>query len=224
MVLIWIGIVMGFGNDLVSHFASHEPAYPIIVHVHAAIFVSFLVLMTVQILFVRAGRTDLHRTLGVAGVTLAAVMLLVGPATAFAVQHAHFPGSHPQFMAIQFGGILAFAVLVAAAVWKRNDAPAHKRLMLLAILAISDAGFARWLGGDVHALLGNGFWPFFVGTYLGADVLILGMGAYDLITRRRLHPAYIAGAAWIFFAYQLPADFLYHNLAWKSFTTALVGH
>ena len=28
-------------------------------------------------------------------------------------------------------------------------------------------------------------------------LLFLGIGAYDLITRRRLHPAYLAGLVWV---------------------------
>lgn len=226
LVLIWIGIAMGFGSDFLHHLQSHERPYPLIVHFHAAVFLSFLVLLTAQILLVRRGRTDLHRKLGIAGVVLAAVMLVLGPATAIAVQRVDFgtPLSDPPFMAIQFGGILVFAILVAAAFVQRKNAPAHKRLMLLAVLAIADAGFARWLGGDIRAMLGNGFWPFFAQLYLGSDILILGMGAYDLATRGRLHPAYVLGTALIVFAYQLPADILYHSAAWKALTVAILGH
>jgi hypothetical protein len=37
--------------------------------------------------------------------------------------------------------------------------------MLLAILYISDAGFARWLAPGVEALLGEGFWPMMATLY-----------------------------------------------------------
>jgi hypothetical protein len=167
------------------------------VHVHALAFVGWLVLLTVQVLLIRIRRADIHRKLGIAGAALACVMLVLGPMTAIFIDRPHvgMPGSHPQFMIVQFAGMLAFPGLVTAAIVLRKQPTAHKRLMLLAILYISDAGFARWLAPGVEALLGEGFWPMMAALYLANDVLIAGMGAYDLITRRRLHPAYVAGVA-----------------------------
>jgi uncharacterized membrane protein YozB (DUF420 family) len=216
---------MGFGSDMIHHVQSHEAAYPLIVHFHAVVFVSFLVLLTTQVLLIRNNRPDIHRKLGIAGVCLAAVMLVLGPATAVVVQRQQFgtPDSDPAFIAIQFIGILDFFVLIVAAALLRKNAPAHKRLVLLAILAISDAGFARWLGGDIHAWLGSGWWVSFAGLFPATDILVLGLGAYDLITRRRLHPAYIAGASWIF-ACQLLENFLNHDPAWKIVATHIIGH
>jgi hypothetical protein len=169
------------------------------VHFHAAAFVGWLVLLTVQVGLVRAGRTDIHRKLGVLGVGLAAVMMVLGPATAIHMDALHFgtPGSDPAFMAIQFTDILAFAGLVSAAVLLRRNSAAHKRLILLATLYISDAGFSRWLGSDVGVVLGTSPAAFFAVLYLANDLLILALGGYDLVTRRRLHPAYMAGVAWV---------------------------
>jgi hypothetical protein len=227
LLLIWVGIVMGFGSDMIHHIQSHEAAYPIIVHFHAVAFVGFLVLLTTQLLLIRGNRHDLHRKLGVAGVALAAVMLVLGPATAIVVQRAQWgtPDSDPAFVSIQFIGILDFFVLIVAAALSRNNPPAHKRLILLAILAISDAGFARWLDGDIHAWFGggDGFAITFAGFFLATDILVLGIGAYDLITRKRLHPAYVAGAIWLF-ACQTAEVLLYHSPAWKTVATHLIGH
>ena len=49
--------------------------------------------------------------------------------------------------------------------------------------------------------------------YLGNDLLVLGLGAYDWITRRRLHPAYVAGVAWTL-ALQLTAASLLLSPGW----------
>lgn len=227
LLLIWVGIVMGFGSDMLRHVQSHEAAYPLIVHFHAAAFVGFLVLLTTQLLLIRNNRHDLHRKLGIAGIALATVMLFLGPATAIVSQRAQWgtPASDPAFVSIQFIGILDFFVLIVAAALTRNNAPAHKRLILLAILAISDAGFARWLDGDIHAWFGggHGFAITFAGLFLCTDILVLGIGAHDLITRKQLHPAYIAGALWIF-ACQWMEVFLYHSPAWKTVATHLIGH
>jgi hypothetical protein len=225
VVLIWIGIVMGFGSDMIRHFQTHERAYPLIVHFHAAAFVGWMVVLTTQVLLIRTRRHDLHRTLGFAAMFLAAAMVVLGPLTAITTQRLDFgtPLSDPLFVAIQFGGIIAFATLAGAAFLLRGNSPAHKRLILLATLAISDAGFARWLGGDIHSLWGNGFWASYAGLSLAVDLLILGLGAYDLITRRRLHPAYMVGAVWIF-ALQLTENFLDLSPAWKPIALAIIGH
>jgi len=56
------------------------------------------------------------------------------------------PDYAPQFLALEFEEMIAFSVFMAAGVFFRWSAAAHKRLMLLSAVAISDAGFARiWL-------------------------------------------------------------------------------
>jgi hypothetical protein len=225
VVLIWIGIANGFGFEILKHIQKHEAAYPLIVHVHAVAFVGWLVVLTTQVLLIRARRVDVHRTLGVAAMGLAAVMVVVGPATAIYMQRYHFgtSASDPPFLAIQLTDILAFATIAAAAFAWRGTPPAHKRLILIATLYISDAGFARWLGDGVHGVLGDGYWSFLASAYGGNDVLLLGMGAYDLATRRRLHPAWLAAAAWTFVV-QLAGGYLYMQAWWKPVAMHLIGH
>jgi hypothetical protein len=223
--LIWLGIVMGFGPQIVQHAQGLKPPFPLIVHFHAAAFVGWLVLFTGQVLLIRNSRWAIHRKLGAAMVGLAVVMLVLGPTTALIVDGLKFgtKASDPAFLSVQLTDMLAFAGLITAAVVFRNRASAHKRLILLATIYISDAGFARWLGGAVHQRFGDGFWAFWGGAYTGTALLMLGLGAYDLITRRRLHPAYAAGVGWAL-AMELTAVGLYFNPAWKSVATALIGH
>ena len=225
VVLLWLGILGGFVPEIVQHIARHKPPFPLIVHVHAVVFLGWLLLLTTQVLLIRRRRADLHRKLGIAAMGLAALMVVVGPATAFYMQRYHWgtPDSDPPFLAIQLSDIVAFAGLAWAAFMRRTDSPAHKRLMLLATLYISDAGFARLFGGGVHGLLGNGFWALFATLYLANDLLILGMGAYDLATRKRLHPAYVAAVSGIF-TLQMTAVFLDRSPAWKPIALRLIGH
>jgi len=225
VALLWCGILGGFVPEIVQHVAQRKPPFPLIVHVHAVVFLGWLVLLTVQVVLIRRRRADLHRRLGIAAMALATLMVVVGPATAFYMQRYHWgtPESDPPFLAIQLTDIVAFAGLAAAAFALRADSPAHKRLILLATLYISDAGFARLFGDGVHGVLGDGFWPLFAELYIANDLLILGIGAYDLATRRRLHPAYVAGVAWVF-ALQMTAIFLDRSPLWKPVALRLIGH
>lgn len=224
VLLIWLGILMGFVPEIVQHVRKHQP-FPLIVHLHAIAFVGWLALLTSQVLLIRARRPDRHRQFGIAGMVLAAIMIVLGPATALYMQRVHFgtAQSDVPFLAIQLTDILAFAGLAGAAFALRGDPPAHKRLILLATLYISDAGFARCFGDGLHGVLGDGFWPFLAEAYLANDILMLGLGAYDFITRRRLHPAYVAGVGWTL-ALQLTGSFLYHAAFWKPIALRLIGH
>lgn len=225
VLLIWFGIAMGFGPEIVRHVEKHAPPYPFIVHIHAAAFVGWLVLLSVQVWLIRQHKARIHRQLGVAGGVLAGAMVVLGPAAAFIVQRARLGGPHsdPSFLSVQLTDILAFAGLATAAILCRKQSAAHKRLILLATLYISDAGFSRWLGDPLQAVVGDGFGGTIAQLYLANDLLILGLGVYDLMTRHRLHQAYIIGAVWIA-AMQLSAVALYENPLWKPIALKLLGH
>jgi hypothetical protein len=52
---------------------------------------------------------------------------------------------------------------------------------------------------------------------------MLALGAYDLATRGRLHPAYIAGVLWSI-ALQFTGLMLLHSASWKALSLHLIGH
>jgi len=224
VLLIWTGILGGFVPEIVAHINSNAPAYPLILHVHAVAFVGWLVLLTTQVGLIRRSRHDLHRTIGAAGMALATAMVLIGPWTAIVMQRYHWgtPDSDPAFLAIQFTDIVIFAGLVAAGFVLRGNPSAHKRLILLATLHIGNAGFARLFGGTLDRMLGDGMFGFVASLY-PADVLVLGLGAYDLLTRRKLHRVYLPAIAWIA-AWQMVATYLYHLPWWKMFAVHLIGY
>jgi uncharacterized membrane protein len=226
VLLIWVGIVMGFGSDMLHRARAHAPPFPVIVDVHAAVFVSWLCVVTTQILLVRSGRTDLHRRLGRAAVSLFVAVAVLGPATVLTVYHLGFvgPKGGPEFMSVQLLDMLAFTVIVTAALWLRRAPHAHKRLMLLALIIIADAGFSRWWGAGLHHLLGpaaNGFWGNYMGVYLDFPLLVGLMAVYDRVTRRRLHPVFVLGAAFAF-SLQLAGIWLYVSPWWKPVARAIV--
>jgi hypothetical protein len=225
--LIWLGVLAGFGTDIATHLSRR---YPLIVHAHALAMVSWLGLFTTQVVLVRTGRTSLHRRLGLIAPWLAGAMLVLGPATAIYMDRLAFEtrGAPPDFLAVQLSDMLAFGTLTAAALLLRKTPASHKRLMLLGTLYISDAGFARWLGDSLESavtgLVGHdGYWAFFASGYTANVALVLTFGAWDWIANRRLHPAYLAGAAWTF-TLMLGAAGLYFNPAWHALAMRLIGH
>ncbi len=156
---------------------------------HGALFTSWVVLFIVQTALVRKHRVAVHRRLGIAGVVLAAIMTVVGVSTAVraAARGAAPPGADPlAFLAIPIGDMVMFPIFVASAFWLRRNQEAHKRLMLLAYISIMAAAVARLPG--VLPLGPLGF-------YALAFVFLLIAIVYDLVSRRRVHPAYIWGGA-----------------------------
>jgi len=225
VALIWTGVLAGFVPEIVRHVVSHEPAYPPIIHIHGVVFVSWLVLLTAQVALVRTGRFEWHRRLGAAGVALAVLMVGVGPATAYVMDRLEFGTARDNtpFLFVQMSDIAAFAVLAASGVALRARPADHKRLMLMATLYIADAGFSRWLGDPITGRFGLSFAPYFAGLYLGSDALMLGIGAYDLITRRRLNGAWLAAIAFVA-AVQMLSVHMRWDPAWKVTATRLLGH
>ncbi|MGH8150222.1 MAG: hypothetical protein ACRETB_09670 [Steroidobacteraceae bacterium] len=62
VALIWLGIIVGFGRQIAAQVETHQSAPPLIVFVHAAVFVGWLVLLTMQVLLIRSRRVDMHRS------------------------------------------------------------------------------------------------------------------------------------------------------------------
>src|SRR5665213_2049530 len=218
LALTWVGIIGGFGLDMADHTRHSARAYPPIVHLHAFLFVGWLVLLTTQLLLVRGHRLDLHRRLGMAAAWLIPVMVVVALATAWTVQRqvALLPGQHaPQFISINLTDMLGFATLAGAGLALRRDPSAHKRLMLLSTFYLGTAGFARLWLLTIGPAGTDSFWGFFIAYNLGGDIAIVLLGIYDLATRGRLHPAYVLGAGWIL-ANELAAAWLFFIPGWKA--------
>lgn len=224
VILTWLGVVSGFGLDMIDHFKGSRP-YPLIVHFHAALFVGWLVLLTTQVMLIRNRRADVHRRVGMIAAWLIPAMVSVALATAWTVQRqvALLPGSHrPQFISINITDMLGFATLAIAGIALRRDPSAHKRLMLLSVLYLSTAGFARLWLLTIGQAGTDTFWGFFIVYNIGGDILVAMLGVYDLVTRKRLHPAFVLGAGWIL-ANELAATWLFFSPAWKAISVRILG-
>lgn len=226
MVLaIWLAIVVGFGIDMVRRAHLGALNFPLIVHLHAVAYTGWLVLLAVQVWLVRTGRVALHRRLGLAALVLLPAMLVLGPATAFygAANNPWMPDKWIAWLSVNYTNALGSVVLLTAGFLMRRDPAAHKRLMVMGTIAVTEPGFSRIWAPFLEARLGEGYVPFYISTYVGTFLLVIAVGAYDLATRRRLHPAYIAAALWIF-VNEAVADWLFHQPFWLAGMKAMTGH
>ena len=173
------------GGQTVS-FGSGRPLTPL-AYLHATLFTAWVALFIVQTALISARRVAVHRRLGVAGAILAAAMIVVGTMTALgaAKRAAGPPGIPPLvFLAIPLFDMVMFTTFITAALALRRNKEAHKRLMLLAYVSIMGAPAARL----------PGMLPLGPLAFYGAAFVFLAAGiVYDLVSRRRVHPAYVWG-------------------------------
>lgn len=167
--------------------APAPPALTPLLHVHGLLFTGWVLLFFVQARLVATGRIGLHRRLGVAGAGMAALLVVVGILTALqgVVRGVAPDGMDPgRFLIVPLVAIGLFAIFFFAAIRARRDAPSHKRLMLLATIALLPPAIARWV-----LLLGMG--PQVV--FAVATLLLVPLILWDLKSRRRLHPVTLWG-------------------------------
>lgn len=162
-----------------------------LVHIHGMVFSLWMVLLVVQTALVAKGRVALHRGLGVAGAVLAVLMVVLGAAVAIRRGQTITPGV-PQdmvlaFLAITAAALVLFPSLVGAAIVLRRNAAAHKRLMMLATTVILAAAVHRLLMRLIDPAIAP---PYFYGA---TDLFIVALVIYDVVTRKRVHPATIWG-------------------------------
>jgi len=188
-IAIAITVFVGFFRSYYLRGWYGAPELSRLVHVHGAVFTTWVLFFVAQTALVASGRTYLHRRMGIAGAVLAALVVIVG--TTVAVMRLRtgispLPGiPAAAFFAIPFFDMVVFAILVSTAIYLRRRLEAHKRLMTLSMITLLPAPIAR-----MHFLpLPPGPPTFFA----LADLFIVAILVYDLITRRKIHPATIWG-------------------------------
>jgi hypothetical protein len=211
LAIIWLGMILGFGADFPSFLHKQPPATGIL-YAHAAVFVGWLVLVTVQVGFVLRGRLSQHRRLGSIAGYIALLMVPFGLAAGLtAVAQGRLP---PALLALNLVDLLGFIIFIAIGLRYRAQPAAHKRLMMLAMVSIADPGFARF---TLHVLprpdtpLGS-----FTGVFYGNILLLVAMFGWDLWSRSRVHPALLAGGLSLIGA-ELFTAFLFYSPAWNAF-------
>jgi hypothetical protein len=210
-----------------------RPPLPTVLHMHALLMGSWLLLLFAQALLAATGRRSLHRKIGAVALLLVPLILVsmvslvrIGfedVATASATHGANSTEMsisrifHSTLLLVQVRGALFFVVFTAWALWVGNrDSQTHKRLMVLATLMPLAAAIDRidWLPSTLPASPDSS--SLYMLVWL-SPVLI-----YDLLRRGRLHRAYVIGLM-----LNLPLIIASHCLAsspwWIASAPRLVG-
>lgn len=191
-VLAIAAVLVGFSTTYFAPMASGKFTGPVVAHIHGGLFFAWIVLVTVQPLLIRSNRWQLHRRLGFVALPLAVAMALSGIGVGlYAVRRDLAAGAGDVSYSSLLGVLTAMAVFiafVAATIALRKRAAWHKRMILLATIAILWPAWFRfrhlmpWVPRpDISLAL------------VLADSLILVAALRDRFIFGRVHPAY-----WIF--------------------------
>ena len=203
-----------------------------LIHVHAVVFTAWPLLFLSQTWLAAHNRLEHHRAWGMAGISLATALFVVGMVTA--IQSAELrvvKGGDDRglaFLIIPMSAISLFAGFFAAAVANLARPNVHKRLMVLATIALLQPALVRVFfilktGGGPGLRPGmNGPPPMAttIGPALVAELFVVAAILYDWRTRGRPHPVYLIGLATMVLVHfgRLP---LSGTPQWKAIASAL---
>ncbi len=216
VIAIVITVFAGFSRTFyLRPYFQTQPLIPLLI-LHGVVFSSWIVLLVTQTTLVATKRMRTHMRLGIAGGLLASLMILIGTVTAIvrAKGPSPVPGVNPlSFLTIPLGDMLVFASLVGAAFYFRRRADTHKRLMLLATIAILPAAVARLPFAFIQQYGPLAFFGL-------SDLFIVPCLIYDIVTRGRPHRATVLGGALIVISHPLRLV-IGNTHAWLVFATWL---
>jgi hypothetical protein len=192
---------VGFAPTYWMPLAAGSFASTPVVHFHGLLFFAWTLYFAFQTWLAASGRTALHRSVGVIGVSLATAMTIFGFLVAVnAMKRSAAMGETDAgiaFAIVPLSGILFFAVVFALAVANTRRPEIHKRLMLLAGISILDAAVARWFLTFLAppGPPGPPPVPVTIAPALVAYLLLVVAIVADWRRRGRPHPVYIYGGA-----------------------------
>lgn len=219
ILIVLLGFIPDSLGKMAAVQAGQRPPFPLVLHIHAALMGTYLLLLLTQASLVATGRVAQHRQLGLLGAVLAAALVVVGFVLIPTIYHQVYgglslapPAARPQvlgllsflenIMLVQGRIGFVFAILVVLGISARaKDSGFHKRMMILSIAGALPAAFDRmtWLPTTMPI------------TPVAPDLYVLlavaPMFLWDVVRNRRIHRAY-----WVWLAVAAPFTIAVHML------------
>ena len=169
-----VTVFLGFARTYYLKSVFPTPSFPLLFHVHGALFTAWMILLVLQASLAASRRIALHRRVGAIGGLLVVPMLISGSLAAIAAARGEAPISAAalrgettltvaalalpplEAMVVPLTTMLLFGVFAGAGLAYRTRPDVHKRLMLLATFAMLPAAVGRAMGrllGPTHPTL-----------------------------------------------------------------------
>jgi hypothetical protein len=195
-------VLLGFARTYYLKSIFPLRSFPLLFHVHGALFTAWMLLLVLQTSLVASRRTALHRRVGSIGQFFVVPMLVTGSLVAIAAARGQAPlgaavragelkwvdpGTTPVEMLLgNLVTMLFFGVFAGAGLASRRRPDAHKRFMVLATIGLLPAAIGRALItilGVFHPALPLGSVAFFV----------VAMAIHDRRSATHVHPVTLWG-------------------------------
>jgi len=210
--------------------AGQRAPFPLILHVHAVLMGSFLLLLLAQTVLVATGRPNGHMQLGIAAMVIAPAIVISGLILVPTMYHIAWnealtgsPAAEQRLQRIdnvllrQFSAGLLFTAFMWIALRARSwDAGLHKRMILLSITAVLGAAITRisWLPTTMPK------------SSISLDFFVLltlsPMFIWDLIRNRGVHRAYLIWASF-YFPVMAAVHLLWDSPGWHAAARHIMG-
>jgi hypothetical protein len=211
-MLFLVTVFLGFARTYYLAGVFKADAIPPLLHIHGAVFSAWILLLIVQTSMVASGRVDLHRRLGLLGFCLACLLVILGLLVATNTLVRYFDVAETMHVQgevranyVFTSDIPIFSTLIYFAFRNRDNPAAHKRLILIATIALLDAAFGRWPVGIVSQH------PQF-----GCCALLLILIGHDLWSTRKIHRATLWAGAFFVTLYLVRIP-IAHTAHWQTF-------
>lgn len=220
--------VIGFAPTFFFRSLLGGSPLPLQTQIHGWLFTSWFVLALVQSTLIYRGAVQWHRRIGVAGAGLAVAMVVSGLTILYVtvgrlLDRGLGISRASQFLLGNLTLLTGFATFVSLAIIFRHRPATHKRLMLLASLAMIGQSLARiavfpavQVGGSSELSeveIGIG----------GLGVLLAVMVVHDKAVLRRVHPAVAWGTSLLWLGIVLGGVILPNTSIGQSLAQTLYG-
>jgi hypothetical protein len=213
-------MVLAFGRTFYVKFLFDLPPLSRMAILHGVLATLWLGLHLTQARLVAAHRVDIHRKLGIVaaivGFALAAQALDLG-ITRVAAGHAPPTRDPLQFLSVPIGTTTMFTLFLVSALALRKKKEWHKRLMLLATMALLVPA-----AGRVDSLLQPMGFPRGIVALPLTGLFVAWAWVNDWRKRGRVHPAYVIGGIALLVSLPLRVKIGYTD-AWRPIAEWIVG-
>lgn len=190
--IAFVGFVATYWTPIAAGTIHLHPS----IHVHAWLYFLWPVFYVAQTALVARGRTAWHRELGLFGIALASAMVFAGVLAAIVGLQSTLP-VRPEFartsLTLSLSSVVLFTTFVTLSIASIRRPERHKRLMVLAGLAVLQAPLARLIRLATAFPLSQ---RVLTGTVL-IDVLFLAIVLFDRRETGRIHPVWIFGGLFL---------------------------
>ncbi len=213
--------ITGFAKTFFAPLVRGAFEAPAVVYVHAAALFGWMLLFVTQAALVQWRRPALHRRLGWVALALAAVVVWSTVRIGVSAMHKGLAdGAGPTAVSELVGicsTMLIYMLLIALAIAFRRRPDTHKRLILLATIAILWPAWFRFR----HYFPGVPF-PEIVFAIIAADALVVVAMLQDRLRLGRVHPVNLWGGSALIAEQSLEAA-MFDSPAWRVLAQWLAG-